>query len=58
MAVNKAAASAATEAYLYGTSQGDVRPRTLLAAFFNSMLAARHGSHNEKRLGPRGHRIW
>ncbi len=50
---SKAAGSAATEAYLYGTSQGDVRPRTPLAAFFNSLLAAGHGSHDKKRLGPR-----
>lgn len=50
---SKAAGSAATEAYLYGTSQGDVRPRTLLAAIFNSLLTASHGSHNKKRLSTR-----
>jgi hypothetical protein len=30
---SKAAGSTATEAYLYGTSQGDARPRTPLEGF-------------------------
>ncbi len=48
MLSSKAAGSTATEAYPLGTSQGDVRPRTPLAAFLNSLLGTETGEEGSQ----------